>query len=188
MRAKTLTLLPLTLALLSGVAMAATVYKWVDAQGVTHYSDQPHPGGQEIDVQPKNLVSSSNGPASSAGASAAAKPANAAAGTHYQCDLIRPENDEVFLNTSTISMRLRLEPVLQPGDQIAIAIDGKRLQNQPTIGSEFVVNDVERGTHQLMIAVYDRTGKEQLCATPSITFHVRQPSVQAPVKAMRPRF
>ena len=185
MRAQTLTLLPLTLALLSGVAMAATVYKWVDAEGVTHYSDQPHPGGQEIDVQPRNLVSSSQGPA---GASAAAKPANAVAGTRYQCDLIRPENDEVFLNTSTVSMRLRLEPVLQPGDQIAIAIDGKRLQNQPTTGSEFVINDVERGSHQLMIAVYDRTGKEQLCATPSITFHVRQPSVQAPVKAMRPRF
>jgi hypothetical protein len=187
MRVHPVTLLPLTLALLSGVAMAATVYKWVDAQGVTHYSDQPHPGGQEIDVQPKNLVSSSNGPAST-GASAAAKPANAAAGTHYQCDLIRPENDEVFLNTSTVSTRLRLEPALQAGDQIAVAIDGKRLQNQPTIGSEFVLNDVERGTHTLMIAVYDRAGKTQLCATPSITFHVRQPSVQAPVKATRPRF
>jgi hypothetical protein len=187
MRPKTLTLLPLTLALLSGVAMAATVYKWVDAQGVTHYSDQPHPQAQEIDVQPKNLVSSQPS-ASSTGASAAAKPATAAAGTRYQCDLIRPENDEVFLNTSSVSMRLRLEPNLQAGDQIAVAVDGKRLENQPTTGSEFVVNDVERGTHTLQIAVYDRTWKQQLCATPSITFHVRQPSVQAPVKATRPRF
>jgi len=188
MRAKTLTLLPLTFALLSGVAMAATVYKWVDAQGVTHFSDQPHPQAQEIDVQPKNLVSSSQASASSTGGSTGAKPATAAAGTRYRCDLIRPENDEVFLNTSTISTRLLLEPALQPGDQIAIAIDGKRLDRQPTTGSEFVVNDVERGTHTLLIAVYDRTGKTQLCATPSVTFHVRQPSVQAPMKANRPRF
>jgi hypothetical protein len=168
--------------------MAATVYKWVDAQGVTHYSDQPHPGGQEIEVQPKNLVSSQPSAASNTGPSPAAKPANAAAGTRYQCDLIRPENDEVFLNTSTVSMRLRLEPNLQPGDQIAIAIDGRRLDGQPTSGSEFVVNDVDRGTHTLFIAVYDRSGKQQLCSTPTVTFHVRQPSVQAPVKATRPRF
>ena len=56
MRVHPVTLLPLTLWLLSGVAMAATVYKWVDAQGVTHYSDQPHPQAQEINVQPQNLV------------------------------------------------------------------------------------------------------------------------------------
>ena len=183
MRAHPVTLLPLTLWLLSGPAMATTVYKWVDAQGITHYSDQPHPQAQEIDVQARNLVSTV--PQATANGTAA-KPANE--GTRYQCDLIRPENDEVFLNTSTVSTRLRLEPNLQPGDQIAIAVDGKRLANQPTVGNEFVITDVERGTHTLLIAVYDRSGKQQLCATPSITFHVRQPSVQAPVKSVRPRF
>jgi hypothetical protein len=165
--------------------MATTVYKWVDAQGIIHYSDQPHPQAQEIDVQPKNLISST--PTAAANGTSA-KPANGTDGPRYQCDLIRPENDEVFLNTSTVSTRLRLEPNLQPGDQIAIAVDGKRQANQPTSGSEFVLTEVERGTHTLMIAVYDRSGKQQLCATPSITFHVRQPSVQAPVKSVRPRF
>ena len=52
MRATPVTLLPLTLWLLSSAAMAATVYKWVDAQGVTHYSDQPHAEAKVIDVQP----------------------------------------------------------------------------------------------------------------------------------------
>ena len=33
----------------SGTALPATVYKWVDADGVTHYSDQPHPGAQKVD-------------------------------------------------------------------------------------------------------------------------------------------
>ena len=163
--------------------MAATVYKWVDAQGVIHYSDQPHPEAQVIDVQPKNTVSSTPvAPAANAGG----KPA--AAGTRYRCDLIRPENDEVFLNTSTVSARLRLEPELTPGDQVAVAIDGKRLTNQPTVGTEFVMTDVDRGTHTLMMIIYDRTGKQELCTTSTVTFHVRQPSVQAPVKATRPRF
>jgi hypothetical protein len=161
--------------------MAATVYKWVDAQGITHYSDQPHPQAQEIDVQPRNVVSS---PPQATANSTAAKPANGAEGTRYQCAVTRPENDEVFLNTSTVSARVRLQPNLQPGDQVVITVDGKRL-NQPTVGDDFVMTEVERGSHTLLMAVYDRSGKQQLCAA-SVTFHVRQPSVQAPVKSVRP--
>lgn len=167
--------------------MAATVYKWVDAQGVVHFSDQPHPNAQELDVQPKNLVSTPEGTAPVRSGSTTSTPAGPAA-PPYRCDLIRPENDEVFLNTSTISARVQIEPQLAQSDQIAIAIDGKRVQNQPTRGSEFVIQDVERGTHTLVITVYDSTGQNQLCSTSTATFHVRQPSVQAPVKAVRPRF
>jgi|SRR6185503_12055942 len=184
MRAKLLTLLPLTLSLLSGAAVAATVYKWVDAQGITHYSDQPHPEAQAIEVQPKNTVSTPPVAASTS----TGTPANAAAGIPYQCRIIRPENEEVFLNTSTVSARLLLEPELVAGDQIAIAVDGKRLTGQPSMGTEFLLTEMERGSHSLMFVVFDRTGKKELCTTPSITFHVRQPSTQAPVRATRPRF
>jgi hypothetical protein len=184
MRAPRLTLLPLALWLVSGSATAATVYKWVDAQGVTHYSDQPHPEAKTIDVEPKNTVSST--PA--AAPTSTARPADAAETTRYRCEIIRPENDEVFLNTSTVSTRVRLEPNLAPGDQVAIAVDGKRQTNQPTTGTEFLLAEMERGTHSLMFVVFDRTGKKELCTTPAVTFHVRQPSTQAPVKATRPRF
>jgi hypothetical protein len=184
MRATSLTLLPLTLWLLSGAATAATVYKWVDAQGTTHYSDQPHPDAKEIDVKPVNTVST---PPVAAPSNTQAN-ASAPAGPNYTCDLIRPENDEVFLNTSTITARLAIQPRLAPGDQIWLAVDGKRVDGQSTSAMEFVVPNIERGTHTLMIAVYDRSGKQQLCTTPTVTFHVRQPSVQAPVKSTRPRF
>lgn len=184
MRAKLLTLLPLTLSLVSGAAVAATVYKWVDAQGITHYSDQPHPEAKTVDVQPTNTVRT---PPVAAPTSTGTQ-ANAPAGPPYQCRIIRPENDEVFLNTSTVSARLMLEPTLIAGDQIAIAVDGKRLTNQPSTGSEFLLTEMERGTHSLMFVVFDRTGKKELCTTQTITFHVRQPSTQAPVRATRPRF
>jgi hypothetical protein len=186
MRANLVTLLPLALSLVSGVAVAATVYRWVDAQGIVHYSDQPHPQAQVLDVQPKNLVSTPV-QSSSSSSSTSTTPAGPDA-PPYRCDLIRPENDEVFLNTSTVSARVQIEPQLAANDQIAIAVDGKRLQNQPTRGTEFIIQDVERGTHTIMIAVYDSTGKNQLCTTSTATFHVRQPSTQAPVKAVRPKF
>jgi hypothetical protein len=185
MRANLVTLLPLALSLMSGAAVAATVYKWVDAQGITHYSDQPHPQAQELEVQPKNLVST---PQTAAPSTSDTTSSTTPPGSQYRCDLIRPEPDEVFLNTSTISARVQIDPDLSATDQIVIAIDGRRVENQPTRGSEFVIPDVERGTHTLVIAVYDRAAKTQLCTTSTVTFHVRQPSVQAPVKAVRPRF
>src|SRR5262245_58608608 len=91
MRATTLTLLPITLWLMSVVAIAASVYKWVDAEGVTHYSDQPHPDAKEVELPPVNTVRGST-PASSS--SSTTKPADASAATSYRCDLIRPENEE----------------------------------------------------------------------------------------------
>jgi uncharacterized protein DUF4124 len=184
MRATRLTLLPLTLWLASGAAMAATVYKWVDAQGVTHYSDQPHPDAKTIDVAPVQTYHSSPAPASTGSSANSASPAGP---SYTTCELFRPENDEVFLNTSTITARLRLEPQLRPGDSVSIAIDGKRVPNQPTAGTEFVIGGVERGTHTVTVGVYDTMGKQR-CLTPAVTFHVRQPSVQAPVRATRPKF
>src|SRR3979490_2925401 len=37
--------------LVCSLAVAATVYKWVDEKGVVHYSDQPHPNAQKMNVQ-----------------------------------------------------------------------------------------------------------------------------------------
>src|SRR5882724_2041421 len=136
MRATPVTLLPLALWLLAGAAMATTVYKWVDEQGVTHYSDQPHPQAQVIEVQSVQSVRSSPAPVVSTGNR------TASGGPQYSCELFRPENDEVFLNTSTITAKLRVEPQLSSGDQVAIAVDGKRVDGQPNTGSEFVLTDL----------------------------------------------
>jgi hypothetical protein len=86
-----------------------------------------------------------------------------------------------------VTAKLRLEPKLAAGDQVGIAIDGKRQTNQPRVGTDFVLSGVERGTHTLIAVVANAEGKP-LCTTAPITFHVRQPSVQAPVKAVRPKF
>ena len=43
--------LPLLLLLVAcATANSTTVYKWVDANGVTHYSDQPHPGAEKLEI------------------------------------------------------------------------------------------------------------------------------------------
>jgi hypothetical protein len=82
--------------------------------------------------------------------------------------------------------KLRLEPPLLPGNKVAIGIDGKRQTNQPTTGTDFTLT-VERGTHSVIAVIEDEAGKE-ICRSSPVTFHVRQPSKQAPNRANRPRF
>lgn len=46
------------LLMLSGAAQAATVYSWVDANGITHYTDAPPPGknAKELDLRVSPLI------------------------------------------------------------------------------------------------------------------------------------
>lgn len=49
-------------ALLVPTALAAAdVYRWTDAQGTVHYSDQPHPGAEAVTVDPGAAAGSPNG-------------------------------------------------------------------------------------------------------------------------------
>jgi hypothetical protein len=170
------------LTLVGASAFAATVYKWVDEKGVTHYSDQPHQNAESVDLKSAQSYQSRGvtpTPSTTAG------PAQPAA-SYRLCEIYRPENDEVFLNTDTVTAKLRLQPDLRGGDRVSVGLDGKRLTSQPAQATEFTLQ-VDRGTHSLMAVIEDSTGKP-VCTSASVTFHVRQPSKQAPNAVNRPRF
>jgi Domain of unknown function (DUF4124) len=169
------------IALAGASAFAATVYKWVDENGVTHYSDQPHQDAKKVDVDSAQTYKSPG----VARAGSSTTPANTQSASAYRvCEVYRPENDEVFLNTDTVVAKVRIDPQLRGGDRIAIGVDGKRVQTSPSTEASLTV---ERGSHTLMVTVEDASGKA-VCTSSAITFHVRQPSVQAPNRANRPRF
>jgi uncharacterized protein DUF4124 len=165
-----------------GSAVSATVYKWVDEKGVVHYSDQPHPSAQQIEAKSAQTYASTPAPTTPPPSSTE----TARVESYATCEIFRPENDEVFMNTDTVVVKLRLEPNLLPGHKVAIGVDGKRQTNQPTSGTDFTLT-VERGTHSVIAVVEDDLNKE-ICRSSPITFHVRQPSRQAPNRANRPRF
>jgi len=164
-------------------AVSATVYKWVDEKGVIHYSDQPHPSAQQLDVKSAQTYAATPAPSSPA---PGGDTQTARVSSYATCEVFRPENDEVFMNTDTVVVKLRLEPSLLPGHKVAIGVDGRRQTNQPTSGTDFTLT-VERGSHSVIAVVEDETNKE-ICRSAPVTFHVRQPSTQAPNRANRPRF
>jgi hypothetical protein len=177
-------LVPLVMSLAWGIALSATVYKWVDEDGVTHYSDQPHPGATKIEIDSPQTYTAPPPPATQRAAAT-----DAQAGPVYQaCELYAPAPDEVFFNVFTVTAKLRLDPDLRPGDKVTIALDGKRLTDTLAAGNDYAVKPVYRGTHSILAEVRDPEGNV-VCQTPAVTFHVRQASTlspQSPTQAKPP--
>jgi hypothetical protein len=174
--------LSLTIILLaSSAAVAATVYKWVDDKGVTHFSDQPNPGAAKVHVDDPQSYSAS----ASAPSSAATTPKRTP-GSSMQCSIESPANDDVLMNQFSVSGHAHFEPPPPPTAQISLLLDGRPAGSVDSGGS-FSIAQVERGTHTLSIQVRGRDGTT-FCESSSVTFHVRQASTQAPNPANRPRF
>ena len=77
-------------------AGSATVYKWVDDAGVIHYSDQPNPKAQKLQISDAQTYGSQAATVT-APASAAVAPAPAAATP--VCVIDTPGAGQVFLDT-----------------------------------------------------------------------------------------
>jgi hypothetical protein len=182
------------LALLAGLmvvagaaAAAATTYRWVDADGVTHYSDQPHPGADKIRlVQPQTYSAPSTSP--QAPAAPRSPPANARTadgGFHYDtCSISQPADDEVLFDPA-VTVHGQLAPSVRTGDKVVLVFDGAYMEAPSPGQLEFHIEPVERGTHTVALQVRDGSGKA-VCQSTPVSFHVRQPSGLSPANPNNP--
>ena len=169
------------LGLIPLAAGAAVVYKWVDKDGVTHFSDQPSPGAQKLTVDAAQTYAAPPPPAV-----APTQPAALAAKPYDLCEIAIPTSDQVFFSVQSVAARLRVQPDLRPEDRIVVFYDGKRMPQINAAGGQFTLSPTYRGTHSVAAVVEDARGVQQCQAAP-VTFHVRQPSILAPNRVRPPR-
>jgi hypothetical protein len=169
--------------------VSAETYKWVDAQGQTHYSDRPPPeGAKQVELIPAQTY---RAPTSSPArpTTPAQRPGAGAAGAAYsEFEMRRPQSGAVIPNSGgAVSVELRIDPALQPGHSIYLYLDGKRVDGLPTSSTSLQLTNVVRGDHQLIAAVVDNGGKS-VVSTPAVTITVRQTSAAKPPQgpALRP--
>jgi len=179
----------LTLALSwSAQALSATVYKWIDSNGVVHYSDQPEPGAQKIVTQSAADGPRTNTPAVATGVAAkppggrrsqpADQPKSALDYTAFSIEMPMPEQN--FVET-IVPVRLHLEPALRQGQVLSLYMDGKLVEDQPRNSLDLTLTEVPRGAHLLVANVMDtETGESK--STPGITFYVQRPSLLSPLR------
>ncbi len=177
MRALLFTLIFLTAA----VALAGpTIYKWVDDAGVVHYSDQPHANAQKVTVDdPQTYTPGALPP------QAPDNSGDAPAAPYTACAIAQPLEQQDFSNVDALSIVVRTQPQLHPGDQVFISLDGALLNGGSATGASYTLSPVDRGTHTVQAVVRDATGAVQ-CQTGTVTFNVRQTSIRNPSNPIRP--
>jgi hypothetical protein len=173
------------LLIISCAASAQAVWKYVDEQGVTHYTDQPVPGAQKIELR-----------SGSAAASAADKPASTATttnnsqkATYRTFEIVKPADQESVVNTGgVLQVSMTLAPSVQGADTVQLYLDGKLVEGYPRNVLDYELQNVPRGVHTLIGVIQDANNR-RVFETSKVTFTMRQKSiaVQPPVgPALRP--
>ena len=167
-------------------APAATVYKWTDANGVIHFSDQPDPGAERIITQSGPAPSRSSAPAAAVRSAPSAhrtNPAtepNSTAVDYDEFSIESPQPDQTF-NEQSVGVRVRLEPGLKPGHLLSLYLNGKLVEGQSPKATQFSLNDMPRGAYTLIATVMDAASGESKSTSP-VTFYVQRPSLLAPLR------
>jgi hypothetical protein len=161
-------------------AFAATVYKWVDDQGVVHYSDQPHENAEKVQIAAPQTYK-----AQRVNSSQSQHNGSRTANTYDSCTVVSPANDQNFPNADSVSVSVQVSPAPHDGDQAFLLMDGARVPNFPPSGGSVTISPVDRGTHSLQAVVQTSDGKV-VCQSAAVTFSITQPSVLNPNNPVKP--
>jgi hypothetical protein len=167
---------------LCGTALAADTYRWVDKDGVVHYSDQPNPGAERIPLTTAPL------PGSVAPQQAPARPAAGPATqpVYAGCEISSPNPDQVFTNTTAVGASVSVLPGLQSGHRITMRLNGQIVQGWPDASQSYQLQDLARGSYTLQALIVDGANRP-VCSSRALMFHVRQPSMLTPGAKAAPR-
>jgi hypothetical protein len=159
-------------------AQALVVYKWIDAQGVVHFSDQPVPGAEKV------VTSSAPEHAGILGQTAAspasqAKPKNDKTLSSAKIAIASPAPEQTFTGGETVPVALSVDGDLKPSWTIVWTLNGAVVQGQSATATSFTLTDLARGVYTIEATVTDGASGESKAAE-AVTFNVLRPSILSP--------
>jgi hypothetical protein len=170
------------------LAVAASAYGattqmwvWVDAKGVTHYSDRPAPGAKLISIATMEPEADAKPATPRPPPTSSTTTARAPQSTvQYQLlEIFQPAENETFFNAdAVVTVRIRSEPELVSGDLMRLYLDGNLVEGDST-ALEYTLPGLERGAHSLRAQIVDAQGKAKMLSEPRM-IHMRQTTVSEP--------
>ncbi|NNC56842.1 MAG: DUF4124 domain-containing protein, partial [Woeseiaceae bacterium] len=134
------------LGLLVANGALADAYKWVDEDGVVHFSDRPHPGAERVDLGPTTPsrprpVRPGASSAPSSNDQASSQPVEPFSYTSLQ--VTSPAAEQTLWNIEgQLNVSLALNPALRAGHQVQVYFDGAA---RTVSGLSFQIDEVYRG-------------------------------------------
>ncbi|HXC10577.1 MAG TPA: DUF4124 domain-containing protein [Steroidobacteraceae bacterium] len=166
--------------LLAGLAafggQAAVVYKWTDADGVVHYSDQSVPGAEKIYTAGGTSAARGSAPGDSSSATDTKKEAPLG---YTEFAITSPTPEQTFFGDEVVAVNLTLDPALKPDQTITWHLNGKELSDQGPTAAHFALPRLDRGAYVIAATITDPASGESRTSD-SVTFYVRQPSELSP--------
>lgn len=155
---------------------ADSAYKWVDAEGVVHYSDVPVEGAESVDLSGYSRKTGAQlARTRSPAADTAADEGTADRPFRYESLAVAsPAAEETLWNIEGIlNVSLALSPGLQNGHQVRVYFDGTP---RTVTGTTFQIEEVWRGVHNIQVEVIDEAGELMIRSQPN-RFYVQQNTV-----------
>lgn len=150
---------------------AAEIYKWRDAQGRWHFSDERRPGAEPVALPPATVYEA---PSLTRAEPPAPQPTPERE-TYQAAAIATPAPEATVRNaTGEVSVRVALDPGLRQGHQVRLILDGDPV-GEPVPTTNFTLRNVYRGTHQVAAEVVGPDGRV-LTRTGVQTFYVHRPS------------
>ncbi|MDI5875707.1 DUF4124 domain-containing protein [Shewanella xiamenensis] len=169
----------ISLVLLSLFAQA-TVYKWVDKDGKVHYSDEPHPNAEIVELKEKTLNQITLPPVNPD-----TNDSQAIEQTKYQVVITSPEEEETVRdNNGDFQVTATVTPEIKSQYLMALKLDGKAI-GQPQIGGTFQLNNIDRGEHTIVVDAMTQNGKVFASSSPRKIFLHQAAMTPAPKKQPR---
>jgi hypothetical protein len=165
----------LTLSLGLGSASATTLYRWVDAQGVVHYSDTPQPGAERIQVQSAQTYKAPAPPPNPQTPRPSTR-TDQSSGTS-QCAIVSPTAEQSFFAPQSVPVTVSVVPELAPGASVQISLDGSPLPGAG--GTQAQIDAPERGVHTVSATVRAADGTV-ICIASPVSINIQRPSLLSP--------
>lgn len=162
--------------LLSLAALPQDIYRWVDKNGVVHYSDQPGaPNAELIELaEPGNTYE----PDPSLGDTSKPDADQPEMARYDSLTIVSPTPDQSFFGGDvSVPVTAEIGGTLQPDHSLVFFVNGNRTETAD--GQSIVLTNLERGTHFLRASILDRNG-QPVITSQQIAIHIRRPSIQNP--------
>ena len=157
---------------------ALVVYKWTDAQGVVHFSDQPVPGAEKVTTSSAPERAGILGPAATPGSVAPKDTPKATPLASARVSITSPGPEQTFTGGESVPVSLAMEPEPKAGWTVVWSLNGAQVQGQPPDARSFTLSDLPRGVYTIEATVTDVTGESK--AADPVTFNVLRPSLLSP--------
>ncbi len=154
----------IALTLLVPAVVASQVYRWIDADGKTHYSDRPVAGAEALGIPVKTPLPLQE----------KAAPAQSSPGPYIQFEIVAPaDNSTVRDPEGNVTLGLVLEPQLMEGHRLQILTDGAPASGDIP-GTQLRLSGLPLGSHQIQARIID-AGGTAIASSSVVRFHLLKP-------------